>query len=110
MITTLHENGKPLGLDYDYEYRGAKRERSRDAAQIKPTIIWFSFVAIFAFLGILILVKHFSSSAQTEFARTLLVSLLCFAIAALFVGIWKHGRSTHQRLLDFIERRETGKI
>jgi len=91
MIHILDEKGKPMGLDHDYEYRGAKRERNRNAPWIKALIMWGTFAVLFGIGGIALIIDGSAGAG--------IVSL---AAAGLFIWIMKNGANRHQRLLEAI--------
>lgn len=102
MIKVTDYNGKPLGLDHDYEYRGASREKNRNAPWIRGLILWAIFVALFLIAGIFALVKYIAGTTDNTFGETLFVTLFCFGISGLFLWLMYYGYKRHQTLLRAI--------
>lgn len=102
MIKVTDYNGKPLGLDHDYEYRGASREKHRNAPWIRGLLVWAIFVALFLLAGIFALVKYFAEPTDGTFGETLFVTLFCFGLSGLFLWLMHYGYKRHQTLLEAI--------
>lgn len=95
MINITDEKGNPLGLDYDYEYRGTRRERYRNWPYYKSMVIWLIFFAVFVLAGIVLLIKEPS-------AENIPAALLTFALSGIFLWLLLNSRKKHRRLLRAI--------
>lgn len=102
MIDILDKKGNPLGLEYDYEYRGANRETNRDAPMKRANATWLFFAALFAFAGVLMIVKSLNGTGGASVGGVLFVSLFSFGFAALFVCLMITGIRKHKELLERI--------
>lgn len=89
------EKGKLIGLPYDYEYRGWKRERNRDFPLWKSDVIWGLLGFMFAVSGIIILIK----SPSDIFAV-----IFCFAFVALMWWLIWNQHKKHNELLEIIKK------
>ncbi|GEM_PF-3423661 len=102
MIKVTDYYGKPLGLDHDYEYRGSRREKNRNAPWIRGLIVWGIFLALFLLAGIFVLVDYFSGNMDGNFGETLFLTLFCFGSSGLFLWMMYNGYKRHQTLLKAI--------
>lgn len=89
------EKGNLIGLPYDYEYRGWKRERNRDLPLWKSGAVIAIIGLVFALSGIIILIQ----SPSNIFAI-----IICFAFAGLMGWIIKNQHDKHNKLLKIVEQ------
>lgn len=101
MIDILDKKGRPLGLDHDYEYRGAMREANRDAPMRRAAIIWILFAALFATAGV-IMIAGFISGRGESAGAVIFTLLFSFGFAALFLSLIYNGKRKHRQLLERI--------
>lgn len=102
MINIKDPKGNPDGLDHDYEYRGSKRERVRNAPWYRGLAVWIVFAGLFLYAGLAVIIKQLNGADNDSWGATLLVAAFCWAIAGLFIGLMLYGRRRHQRLLNTI--------
>jgi len=102
MIPILDSKGKPLGLDYDYEYRGRNREHYRDAPLRQIKITWGIFMALFIFAPVFVIVQYFMGKSNGTLSECLFLSGALFAMAALCYFVVRGNVNRHNRLMEVI--------
>ena len=89
------EKEKLIGLPYDYEYRGWKRERNRDMPLWKSDVVYGIIGLVFAMSGVIILIKSPSD---------IFVLIFCFGFSALTGGLIIRQHKKHNELLEMLKR------
>lgn len=102
MIPILNSKGKPLGLDYDYEYRGCNREYNRDAPLRQIKITWGIFVFLFLFASVFVIVQYLMGKSNGTLGECLFVSGTLLGIAALCYYVIRANINRHNRLMEII--------
>lgn len=106
MINLQDEKGKPLGLDYDYEYRGARYEGNRDAPLTRTKIVWMIFAIIFSVMGLIIIFDYLKGTADTSLGGVVFLSVFCFGVTVLFLWLMRSQTRKHKDLLDVIKQQK----
>lgn len=104
MINILDKKGNPLGLPYDYEYRGVNRESNRDAPMKRTNALCIVFAILFALPGLIVIVKGFNGTDSESIGGVLFALLFSFGLSVLFIWFMIAGNRKHKQLLERIEK------
>jgi len=102
MMQTLDNKGKPIGLDYDYEYRGRKREAFRDAPLLRSKITFYTLAGILFLGGVFVMVQYFLGKSNGTLTECITIFFFMTAIAALLCYVFRMSSNKHYHLLKLI--------
>ncbi|MFR9165975.1 MAG: hypothetical protein ACLVKO_07095 [Dysgonomonas sp.] len=99
-MNILDENGNPFGLEYDYEYRGRKREKNRDMPLVRSKIGWNAVIVACIVFSALSITAYITGSLALAGMSVLVLFFIILGTLCYFSvrGLCKK----HNKLMDIL--------